>query len=79
MQHTFSTTYPFDNKLTLNKGILVDPNLKKSSRINKDAAQDVINFYKSEDVSRIIPGQKDQKDLILYRKLIKNGKNFLNL
>ncbi|CAB4065058.1 unnamed protein product [Lepeophtheirus salmonis] len=46
-------------KLTIDEGILVDPNSKRGSRIDEHAAQNVINFYKYEDVSRIMPGQKD--------------------
>ncbi|CAB4069050.1 unnamed protein product [Lepeophtheirus salmonis] len=62
IQNTVKTAYhfvQFAKKFTMDKGILADVNPKWGSRIDEHVAQDVINLNQSEDVSRIMPGQKD--------------------
>ena len=50
--------------MTQEKGILSDPNPKKGARIGESILKDVIAFYKSESVSRIMPGKKDSVSVI---------------
>ncbi|CAB4066250.1 unnamed protein product [Lepeophtheirus salmonis] len=68
---------PTKRKLTMEKGILPDPNPKRGSRIDEHVAQDAINFYKFEDVSRIMPGQKDTVSVCKNGAKIKKQKHLI--
>lgn len=50
-------------KLVLQEGVLSMPN-KRESRFPKNIEEKVTKFYKSEEVSRIMPGKKDYKTVI---------------
>ena len=46
-------------KLVAEKGVLCDPNPKQGKEIEKEVVDTVERFYRSEDVSRMMPGKKD--------------------
>ncbi|CAB4059785.1 unnamed protein product [Lepeophtheirus salmonis] len=61
----------------MDKGILADPNPKRASGIDEHVAQDVIHFYKSEYVSRRMPGQTDTVSLYKNRAKIKEQNHLI--
>ena len=46
-------------ELKKREGILAEPNKKKGKSLNFDIKQRVINFYQSDEFSRMCPGKKE--------------------
>ena len=46
-------------KLVSEKGILSNPNQKGGKTLSTDTVDEVKAFYRSDDISRVIPGKKD--------------------
>jgi hypothetical protein len=57
--NTTRHTASIAKKLVEEKGILSDPNPRKSRTIDEEVVNLVTAFYLSEDISRIMPGKKD--------------------
>ena len=45
--------------LSLEKGILATPNPKTGKKLPENVSEDVENFYRQDDISRVMPRKKD--------------------
>ena len=51
-------------KLVQEKGVLSSPNPKAGKSLSKSTEEQVVSFYRSDDISRMMPGKKDTVSVV---------------
>lgn len=64
-------------QLQKDKGIMSSPNLKIGKKLNTDTEAEIIKFYESVSVSRILPGRKDFKSVRIEGKKVQLQKRLI--